>query len=287
MNSPLVTVICLCYNQAQFVQEAVNSVLHQTYRNIQLIVVDDASTDQSVEVIRELTDKHPLIEFISLPNNVGNCKAFNEGLRKAKGEFLIDLAADDILLPMRVEKGVKALQTSGNEFGVQFSDAEIISERGNRIGFHSDRFPHHTIPQGDIYKELIDRYFISPPSMMFTREVMQQLGGYDESLSYEDFDFWIRSSRKFKYVYQPTVLVKKRITDKALANQQFKLFSGHSSTTFRVCEKILELNKNEEEQRALTHRIRYEILLNLRLLNVGLVFHYLRLLWRNKAMRFS
>lgn len=282
MPSPLVTVICLCYNQSRYVQKAIESVLNQSYTNIQLIVMDDASTDDSVEVIKQLVSKHPSVEFLQLQNNLGNCKAFNKGLSLAKGEYLIDLAADDVLLPMRTDEGVKALQLAGKTYGVHFSDTEMIDEKGEHLYFHSERFPHERIPQGDIYKELINRYFICPPSVMFTREVIQQLGGYDETLSYEDFDFWIRSSRKFKYAYSPTVLVKRRITENALAKKQFRIFSGHSRTTFKVCEKILELNKTPEEQKALSGRIFYEMKLNLRLLNIGIVVKYFFLWLRNK-----
>lgn len=280
-SSPLVTVICLCYNHARFVQETIESVLNQHYPNIQLIVVDDASTDTSVKVINQMLIKNPSIEFVGLQTNMGNCKAFNQGLAKAKGEFVIDLAADDVLLPNRIEVGVQVLQHAGPEYGVHFSDAELISVNGEYLGFHSARFPHPSIPQGDIYKDLISRYFICPPTLMCTREVMNYLNGYDESLTYEDFDFLIRSSRKFKYVYSSSVLVKRRITSNALSTQQFKLFSRHSLSTYRVCEKILKLNQSPEEKKALTKRIFYETKLNLRLMNVGIVLKYFFLWLRN------
>ncbi|MFZ2905557.1 MAG: glycosyltransferase family A protein [Cyclobacteriaceae bacterium] len=287
MQSPLVTVICLCYNHGRFVGAAIESALNQTYPHVQLIVVDDASSDNSVEVIEAIVKKNPAIEFLSLKNNIGNCRAFNAGLAKSKGEYVIDLAADDVLLPHRIEMGVKVLREAGKNFGVHFSDAELISATGETIGLHSDQFPHHSIPQGDIYKELIGRYFICPPSMMFTREGMDALGGYDETLLYEDFDFWIRSSRKFKYVYTAQALIKKRITGKALSDQQFKVFSRHSETTFRVCEKIMKLNATEAERQALSGRIRYEIKLNLRLLNFKMVSRYLKLLLKNSRLRYS
>ena len=274
---PLVSVICLCYNHARFVQEAIQSVVNQSYSNIQLILVDDASTDNSVAVIREII-RNRSVEFISLQMNVGNCQAFNRGLSVAKGEFIIDLAADDVLLPDRVEVGVRALQRAGAAYGVHFSDAELISESGEHLSFHSDRFPHASIPQGEIYKDLINRYFICPPTLMCTREVMNDLNGYDESLTYEDFDFLIRSSRKYKYVYSPAVLVKRRITADAMSKMQFRLFSKHSHSTYRVCEKIQELNKTSEERRALRSRIQYEATLNLRLLNLRIVAKYF-LLW--------
>ena len=284
MPTPLVTVICLCYNHSKFVREAIESVLAQTYPSVQLLVVDDASTDGSTVIIRQLIEQHPAIEFIPLMQNVGNCKAFNKAFALAKGEYLIDLAADDVLLPERIALGVTALQQAGGNYGVHFSDAAWIDEAGKHLYFHSDRFPHITIPQGDIYKELISRYFICPPTVIFTREVINSLGGYDESLTYEDFDFWIRSSRKFKYTYSPTVLVKKRASENALAKEQFVQFSKHSRTTFKVCEKILMLNKTLEEQKALSGRILYEIKLNLRLLNFRTVIRYFFLWLKHKGI---
>ena len=118
--------------------------------------------------------------------------------------------------------------------------------------------------------------------MMFTRAVIQHLGGYDETLSYEDFDFLVRSSRKFNFSYSPAVLVKKRMTKNAMSKKQFVLFSKHSRTTLSVCEKIFNLNKNQEEQKALSGRILYEMKLNLRLLNLGIVWKYFSLWLKNR-----
>src|SRR6188474_1772085 len=81
MEKPLVSVICLCYNHGRFIREAVESVLNQSYKNIQVIVTDDASTDNTVEEIHSLKVMYPSIELLLLPRNLGNCKAFNEALK--------------------------------------------------------------------------------------------------------------------------------------------------------------------------------------------------------------
>lgn len=287
MNSQLVSVICLCYNQARFIEEAVQSVLTQTHQTIQLIIVDDASTDNSPEMIGKIVSANPRIEYLLLKENLGNCAAFNRGLALVKGDFIIDLAADDILLPERVATGVSVLNEKGNSYGIHFSDAELVDEAGKHVAFHSERFPHDTIPHGDIYKDIISRYFICPPTVMCTRQVMTALRGYDETLSYEDFDFWVRSSRAFKYVYSPEVLIKRRIAKSALGLRQFQLFSRYSNSTFRVCEKILRFNNSTEEKQALQKRILYEIRLNLRLLNVGIVIEFFSLLMRNARKKYS
>ena len=287
MEQPLVSVVCLCYNQERCVEEAIQSVLKQTYKKIQLIVVDDASTDNSVNVIRTVLASYPEIQFLELKENLGNCKAFNQGLALTKGSFVIDLAADDVLLPDRIETGVNDLTEKGSAYGVHFSDAGIIDEYGTHLYNHSDRFPHQTIPQGDVYVDVIKRYFICPPTVMFTRQVADVLGGYDETLSYEDFDFWVRSSRVFKYVYSPKMLVKRRVSGNTLGSKQFKLFNRHSKYTYKVCEKILRLNSSRAEQKALHQRIVYEIGLNLRLLNVLTATRFLFLLIRNGGKKYG
>lgn len=285
MSTTLVTVICLCHNQKDYVLEALHSVLNQTHQRVQLIVVDDASTDGSKEVIQEFISNHKEAVHIDLFENLGSCKAFNRALPFATGEYVIDLAADDVLLPNRIEIGLKDFATASPKAGVHFSDAELIDAVGNHLSYHSDRFPHISIPQGDIYKEVIQRYFICSPTMLFKKEVIDSLGGYDEHLSYEDFDFWIRSSRSYEYIYSSEVLLKRRVLKNSLVSKQFALRSPHQQSTYRICEKIFSLNQNAEEKNALQKRILYEIKLNFRLLNWGLCWKYLLLLRKNSKIK--
>ncbi len=286
MDQPLVSVICLCYNHEQFVHEAINSVLNQTYPQVELIIIDDASTDNSVDEIKKIVSEHPSIQFFAFTKNRGNCAAFNQALAHTSGTYIVDLAADDVLLPERIAMGVQALHTENKKFGVQFTDAEWIDETGKHLYFHSDKFPHHTIPQGNIYTAIIRRYFVCPPTVMFSRSVIESIGGYDETLMYEDFDFWVRSSRITEYAYTPDVLVKKRVVKRAQSTKQFSWFSPYSASTYRVCEKILRLNQTTSEQQALSERLRYEIRLNIRLLNFGMALKYGRLWYRNKLQRY-
>ena len=115
MNAPLVSVVCVCYNHERFVREAIESVRIQNYSNIQLIVVDDHSTDNSVDIIQKALLDFPSAQFIAQESNQGNCRAFNRGFEKALGEFIIDLSADDVLYPERITKGVLLFQTLGEE----------------------------------------------------------------------------------------------------------------------------------------------------------------------------
>ncbi|MEQ9404273.1 MAG: glycosyltransferase [Cyclobacteriaceae bacterium] len=280
MNQPLVSIICLSYNHSEFVAEAISSVLGQNYPNIELIVVDDGSSDDSRQVIEEYI-KGTDSKFIVLEKNVGNCKAFNKGFRKSKGDFIIDLAADDVLLPDRVMEGISSFNK--NDIGVHFCNTVFIDINGNETGYH---FEHNKdgklmqeVPQGDVYIDLIERYFISPPTMMIRREVLEELDGYDETLLYEDFDFWIRSSRNWKYGYTDKVLVKKRILDNSHSKSQFQFRSSHQKSTLAVCQKIKALNRTVDENQALRRRCWYEIKQCIRQGNFSLIPYFMRLLF--------
>lgn len=278
--NPLVTIFCLCYNHKKFVAQALHSVFNQTYTNIQVIVLDDGSTDGSVKEIGKQLSNRPDVHFINHTSNMGYCSSLNEVAALAKGEFIIDLSADDILMPTRVEVGVREFFKKGESYGVNFSDAFIINEFGREISVHSQKHPHANIPEGDIYKNLIDRYFICPPTLMFRRSVLAKIGGYDETLAFEDFDFLIRSSREFNYFYTPLPLVKKRILASSMSATQFVRNSPQRWSTYQVCKKIALLNKTIEEQNALKKRLLYECRTSIRLFELPLALKFLQLYFR-------
>lgn len=272
-KSPLVSVICLCYNHEKYVEEAIRSVLDQTYTNIEIIVCDDASSDQSVMKIQALIEKNSHIQFIQNPKNIGNCRSFNNAFQLSKGEFIIDLAADDILLPDRIAKGVDELMTAGNAYGIHYGNVIEIDELGNTLSENNKK-----LPSGDLYTLLIEKYVVNPVSMMIRREVLESMGGYDPELTYEDFDLWIRSSRNYQYLASDDFLVKKRILKHSLSSKQFQFGSKHAKSTFKVCEKIRHLNKNSNEDLALKKRIRYELRQSIKYIRWNMIFKYLRLL---------
>lgn len=281
-EKPLVSVVCLCFNQASFVRDAIYSVLDQSYPNVELIVADDASTDRSKYAIRAIVSKLPQVRFLSLNENVGNCKAFNLALQYVRGKYVIDLAADDILLPNRIARGVEALEEKGDEYGVNFTNVEIVDNDTHHLRHH---FPVNAFgqakeppPQGDLYATLVARYVVNPVSMLVRKSVFDKIGGYDDSLSYEDFDFWVRSSRDFKYCYTDEVLVQKRMHDENYSARQYVTGSPQLQDTYRVCEKILNLNQSRAEKKALKKRVMYEMKQCMKLREITLLNKYRKLL---------
>ncbi|GGG20164.1 glycosyltransferase [Pontibacter amylolyticus] len=259
---PLVSVICLCYNHERFIAEALDSVLAQTYPNLEIIIMDDCSTDNSVAVIQEYVRQYPQLTFLSTGTNQGNTRAFNLAWRASKGAYVIDFATDDVLLPERVAQQVAAFEKLDDTYGVVYSDAEYIDDEGRHVRFHYKRNQRGEVisfaPSGDIFQHLLGRYFICPPTMMMKRQVFEELQGYDETLAYEDFDFWVRSSRRYKYFFLDAITTKRRLHANSLSKQLYKPGDRQLTSTVLVCRKATKLVQSAGEKSALTRRLQYE-----------------------------
>lgn len=237
--------------------------MQQTYTNIEIILADDASTDGSQAVIEKIRDRHPQVKVLLSAVNRGNCKAFNEALREGSGTFVVDFAADDIMKPDRIEKQVKKFGELDENYGVIFTDADYIDGDGKFIRRHYTWLRRKgllkTVPEGDVYRDVLSKFFIAAPTMLVRRSVFDKLGGYDESLSYEDFDFWVRSSRYFKYAFVNEPLTLIRRTGKSMSERWYRRGDRMLHSTYMVCRKAVDLGRNDEDRKALVRRVRYEL----------------------------
>jgi glycosyltransferase involved in cell wall biosynthesis len=262
MNNEWVTVVCLCYNHARFVREAISSVYQQTYPLVQLIVVDDASTDESVNVILSSLFGGNTF-FLPLQKNQGICKAFNMALAHARGRYVIDLAADDVLLPKRIETQVKLFQSLDNTYGIVFGNAIYIDAQGKHLRQHTEHLINKglilKVPEGNVFADVLRRYFICSPTMMIRREVLDELHGYDETLAYEDFDLWVRASRKFKFAYDPAILTLVRKLSGSMSAGLYEKDNLQLHSTYQICVKAKQMIQSQEEKIALIGRVRYEL----------------------------
>ncbi len=263
MAQPLVSVICLCYNHKNYIRDCIDSVLQQTYKNIEIIIVDDASTDGSKQVIAEIIAEHVDIKSIDLTTNVGNCKAFNMGLALAKGDYIVDLATDDEFNPERIEKQLTLFQQLPSDYGVIHTNAIYVDENGNYLRDHYNYLRGKNLldemPHGEVYQSIISKFFVSGPTMLVKKEVFADLNGYDESLSYEDFDFWVRSARKWKYAYLDETLTKIRKVAGSKSSGWYAHGDKQLYSTYIVCKKIQGMNQTEGENESLLKRLKFEL----------------------------
>lgn len=293
-NKSLVTVICLCYNHEKFIVESLHSVIHQDYPFIELIIVDDCSTDNSKNIIQEWLLDYPKVPFISNETNLGNTISFNKALKLAKGDYIIDLAADDVLMPNCVSLQIKTFQESTfKNLGIVYGNAELITEKGD---FDSYYFPTANTGKiikkkqtGDIYLSVLsDGKSICSVSSMAKKTVYDTLKGYDETLAYEDLDFWIRASRWYEFDFIDDILIKKRISGHSLTDNfydnQKSGFKRMNLSTYLILKKAIRLNRTRKEDLAIQKRVHHEIVhtckikdYNLFCKNIGLRFW---LFWR-------
>jgi glycosyltransferase involved in cell wall biosynthesis len=258
MTDPLVSIILVSHNQGDFVKEAIDSALNQTHPKVELLVVDDGSQDHTPDQINSIAEE---VIKILIPQPIGYCKAFNRGFAESKGKYIIDLSGDDILMPDRVAQGVASLKATGA--GINFCDAYYIDAKGAVMGTHYQRDSKKQlldqVVSGDVFRAILERYYICTPTMMIDRQVLEYLGGYDESLYYEDFDFWVRSSRYFQYDFTDALLVKKRVHDLSMSKFQYLPQSKMLDSTLQVCQKAFSLCHSGEEFESLAVRLKYEL----------------------------
>ncbi|MDW8851800.1 glycosyltransferase [Flavobacterium sp. MMLR14_040] len=286
-NLPLVSIICLCYNHENFVVESLNSVLSQSYENIELIIIDDFSNDSSRKTIKNWLENHPDIKFIANESNLGNTKTFNKALQFAKGGYIIDLAADDILLPNCVETQVNTfLNSKQKKLAIVYGNTEVISENKDHIRYY---YNVNTAKKalikpasGDIYLSMLNQSsMICSVSSMIKRDVLEELKGYDENLAYEDLDLWIRISRNYNFEFIDAILVQKREVENSLGNQFYKKFNRRTReinrSSYLVIKKAIALNKTKIENKALLKRMHYEMTKAYKTFDIWLFIKYIPL----------
>jgi len=222
---PTVTVTVCAYNGEQYVRAAIDSILAQTFRDFELVVVDDASTDGTTEILKQYDD--PRIQLLHNAKNLGPTRSFNRAWRAGTAPYVAHQDADDCSLPQRLELQVKYLD-SHPEVGLLGSSAEIIDEEGT-VKF-VDRFPcgHEELRAG-----LVTDCIVHHSTIMYRRALMERLNGYDESFYFaQDFDLQWRMTTLARFECLPKTLIQYRV--------------GHSS----------QISKHwAREQREYAHRI--------------------------------
>lgn len=187
-----VSVVIASYNMGQFVAGAVASALAQTYPVLEVIVLDDGSTDDTKEVMRDLC-MDSRVKFCSLPHG-GRSKASNEGIRQSAGEFVAFLDADDLWTKDKLEKQMPLFDKADN-VGLVYAGVACIDEVGEAIDA-----PPRVQFTGSVTKQLFKRNFIPASSVVVRKTCLDEMGGFDEELSMGmDHDLWLRLSTKYHF----------------------------------------------------------------------------------------
>jgi glycosyltransferase involved in cell wall biosynthesis len=239
MQYPLVSAIVLCYNQAGFVEECLESVKAQDYPNLELIINDDASTDGSVAVIQDWLNRNNMPhQFIKNSRNQGICRSLNNVLTHARGKYVSGVAADDVWLPNKLITQVELMERLPETTGVLYSDALQMDESGKILPkrFIEAHRDFQAMPQGNIQKILWEANFIPAMTTLIKLECFAKAGLYDENLYFEDWDMWLRIARFYEFAYSGEVSAKYRLVSTSMVRSQF---SKINDSMCQLCLKHL------------------------------------------------
>jgi len=226
---PTVSVIIPTYNRAELVSRAIQSALDQTHPPLEIIVVDDGSTDDTKETVREFAERDSRVKYIGHETNRGVSAARNTGILSAQGEYIAFLDSDCYWLPEKIEKQLKVFKQGGSRLGAVASGAV-------NIGGNSPGIKIKDAPMGDVYKNLLLGFWPGgPPVMLIKKECFETVGLFDEQMpSAEDNDLYIRIAKYYHFgiVAEPLVEIDRGTPD-GLSSNSAALFQGRK----RILEK--------------------------------------------------
>lgn len=207
----LISVIIPCYNSEKTIKKTIESVLNQSFSDLELIVINDGSEDSTLEIISNFQDSR--IKIFSFENSGGNISR-NRGLKYAAGKFVSFLDADDIWTADKLANQLQALQENECVM-VAYSWTDYIDENGEFLLSGT-----HITVNGDVYEKLLVNNFLENGSNpLIRREAIIELGGFDESLNAaQDWDMWLRLACKFDFICVPSVQILYRISANSVSS---------------------------------------------------------------------
>lgn len=247
IKQPLVSVCIVTYNSSEFIVEALDSVFEQTYQNIELIVSDDCSKDNTVEVCREWIASHAQrfvhAEVLTVEKNTGVSANCNRAIRKGTGELVKLFAGDDKLLPNCIEDNVCYL-LEHKDADLLFSDMKVFGQGqdGTNVISPAIYFRHFTKNEFKLWHLVYSG--LPAPTCFMRREVYNRLGGYDETIAFmEDKPFWVKAIwAGCNLQYLDITTVQYRVNPNALS-QTKKSSNYHKLTESRIVASTYFLSK--------------------------------------------
>jgi glycosyltransferase involved in cell wall biosynthesis len=230
---PKVSVLMPSFNYARYLPVAIESVLSQSYADLELIITDDCSTDESREIVEHWRRLDRRIVPVLHDVNRGLARARNSGLAISSGEFVALCDADDVWQPEKLKTQMECFRTHP-QLGLVHSDSAIIDGDGKQTGQRFSSLLHRKgqITSGNLFEELCERNFLCVPTVILRREAIDYAGGFEENLrSLEDWVCWTKVSRKYSFHYVGEALVQYRIhgaglssNPKGMAHNRVKAF---------------------------------------------------------------
>ena len=207
MNYPKVSIIIPTYNRAKLLSRAIKSVLDQTFKDFELFIVDDGSTDNTKEVVREFQKRDSRIKYIWQENSGAPARPKNTGIKNAKGNYIAFLDDDDEWLSEKLEKQLELFEGLESDLGFVGCNILVINESNKKI-WREYKIPRYS--SQIFFEELLEGNFIlTSSSIMIKKEVLDKIGLFDENLKFaDDWDLWLRIAKKYRFDFVPEFLIK-------------------------------------------------------------------------------
>ena len=229
MNKPEVSVIFPAYNAERYLCEAIASILSQTFRNFELIIVDDGSADNTRSIIEDFAKKDLRIRPLFNERNRGVVESLNRAIDAAKGKYIARMDHDDISMPERLETQIRFLEEHP-EISAVGSNVILIDDKGDTIGIR--RLPETS---EEIAQFLVLGNQLVHPTVMLRREVFDAVSKYKKVLHAEDYHLWIEMVKKGLKLYNiQTPLMKYRMIDPHKVTITYKLRCGISTINLKL-----------------------------------------------------
>jgi len=234
MALPRVSILIPTYNRADYLLAALDSALHQTFSELEIIVVDDGSMDDTAEVIRKYTD--PRLQFIQ-QKNCGVSAALNTAWRAARSEFIAMLGSDDEMLPAQIETLLNYIEREPT-LGMVYGRAQAMDAQGNslpQIYGSPPKFPNDSL-QSILYANCVCSI-----AALIRRALVEQVGGFDENLvANEDWDLWIRLAKHCQFGFCDEILARYRLHPQSLTGSRSAQYQNVLAGRIRLIERYFE-----------------------------------------------
>lgn len=231
-DTPLVSVVIPTYNRHLLLRRALASVLSQTYRNLECLVIDDASTDATAEIVTSCGDNR--IRYFKNENNAGAQASRNRGIQEARGAYIGLLDDDDAWLPEKLEKQVAQFVRAGAACGVVYSGFYFVSAKTGAIV--STVMPQH---RGDVFTRLLQSCILGSPTPLIRRDCFDRSGLFDEALSSsQDWDMWIRLARHFQFDFVPEILAKHYVHGEQISTSLSSKIASRRALVKKYCSDL-------------------------------------------------
>jgi len=246
MGHSMVSAVMAVYNERPYLEEAVQSILDQTFEDFEFIIINDGSTDGSKEVLERFADRDKRLRLVHQENE-GLIASLNRGLYMARGQYIARMDGDDISHPERFERQLSFLNKN-LDVGILGTRAEIIDEGGNAR--RQWRLPTH--PDAIAWQSLFN-YRLCHPTIMARRSVLEDLGGYAEWPTHaEDYELWSRAVLKTRLANLPETLHKHRVHGDAITvKDRAKQIRTLTEAAVRLHRTLLGPQANEKISRFL------------------------------------